>query len=153
VKSDIAARFRSPRFVLGLALLAVFTYVGLQPFYGRFLFVDRSPWAQMLEAFPDRRNPAYLELVKRAADEIPSGDSVAVLFSTLEWHRGYSYAYFRAQYFLPGRTVVPLGWPAGPQPHRIAEAEWAIVFGTDPPDGEWRVVVSGPGGELLRRAP
>jgi len=151
VKIDLAARLRSPRFVLGIVLLAVLAYFGLQPYYVRFLFVDRGPWAQMLTDFPDRRTPAYLDLVKVAAREIPPDASVAVLFPTLEWHRGYSYAYFRAQYFLPGRTVIPLGWPTGAQPARIAEADWVIVFGTDPPEGGWSVVAEVSDGKLVRR--
>lgn len=105
----------------------------------------------MLSGFPDRRTPAYLALVKKAADEVPAGARVAVLYSTLEWHRGYSYAYFRAQYFLPGRAIVPLGWPNGPQPQRVAEADWAIVYGAELPDGNWTVVAEVPDGKLVRR--
>jgi hypothetical protein len=132
-------------------LLVALAYVGLQPFYARFVVVDRAPWAAMLAEFPDRRFPGYLDLLQRAADVVPHDAAVAVVFPTLEWHRGYSYAYFRAQYFLPGRRVVPLGWPTGARPERLAEAEWVVAFGTPLPDGAWTVVAEVPDGRVARR--
>lgn len=135
-----------------MVLLAALAYIGLQPVYAQFLIVDRRPWAEMLSKFPDRRTPAYADLVRKAAETIPEGASVAVLYSTLDWHRGYSYAYFRAQYFLPGRVVIPLGWPTGSRPERIEEATWAIVYGTGAPDGHWTVMLQMPDGQLLQRA-
>lgn len=151
VKSDLAIRIRSPRFVAGVVLLAALLFYGLQPFYARFVFVDRRPWADMLSRFPDRRDPTYVDLVKKSSETIPMGATVAVLYSTLDWNRGYSYAYFRAQYFLPGRKVVPLGWPTGAHPGRVTEADWLIVHGADPPGGPWTPVVDLPSGKLLRR--
>lgn len=149
--TDVRSQLRSPRFVAGLLLLGAVVYVGLQPFYARFLVADRAPWAEMLAGFPDRRFVTYPDLLASAAEVIPSDASVAVVFPTLEWHRGYSYAYFRAQYFLPGRRVVPLGWPSGPRPERLAEAEWVLVFATPMPEGEWTVVAEVPDGRVARR--
>lgn len=149
--AHLPARFRSPRFILGGVLFAALLYVGLQPLYARFLFIDRDPWATMLSTFPDRRTPTYPALVARAAEVIPTGASVAVIYPTLEWHRGYSYAYFRAQYFLSGRRIIPLGWPTGRQEERLDDAEWVIVFSAVPPDGEWTVVYEAPDGRIARR--
>ncbi len=132
--------------------MVALTYVGLQPYYARFVFVDRSPWSRFFSEFPDRKTPGYVDLVRDAADVIPSGATVAVVYPTLEWHGGYSYAYFRAQYFLPGRQVVPLGWPSGPQMARLDDAEWAIVFGARTLDDGWTVVAESDAGRIVRRS-
>jgi hypothetical protein len=133
-------------------LLVALSWIGLKPLYARFLVIDREPWGAMLSGFPDRKAPGYVGLVRQAADTIPRGEAVAVLFPTLDWHRGYSYAYFRAQYFLPGRKLVPLGWPDGARPDRLSEAGWAIVFGVSPPEDGWTVVATSPDGAIMRRS-
>jgi len=139
------------RVVAGALLFAALVGFGLKPFYVTFLSADRDGWGRHLDQFPDRRAPGYVELLRAAADRIPAGSRVAIVFPTLEWSRGYSYAYFRAEYLLAGRVVVPLSWFDRPRPERIVEAEYVVVYRSGPPPGRWQIVFRNGDGAVARR--
>ena len=149
--SEAAPRKLHWRAVTGALLFAGLVYVGLKPFYVTFLGADRAQWGRHLEEFPDRRAPGYVALLHAAGDHVPMGARVAVVFPTLDWPRGYSYAFFRAQYVLAGRVFVPLSWYDGPRPERIAEADYAIVYRHEMPAGAWDVLFQNADGSVLRR--
>lgn len=140
------------RVVAAVLLFAALVGVGLRPYYARFLLSGREQWGRYLEEFPDRRAPGYAELLRAADGLIPSGARVAVVFPTLDWPRGYSYAYYRAQYLLAGRVVVPLSWFDRPRPERIAEAEYVVVYRTAAPAGRWDVLFENGDGAIARRS-
>lgn len=148
------ATSRNPRWrvVAGTLLFAALVGFGLKPYYVTFLFADRAGWGRHLEAFPDRRAPGYAELLRAAGDQIPAGARVAIVFPTLDWPRGYSYAYFRAQYLLAGRVVVPLSWFDRARPERIGEAEYVVVYRSAPPAGRWQILFQNADGAVARRS-
>jgi hypothetical protein len=140
------------RVVAAMLLFAALVGFGLRPFYVTFLLADREGWARRLEQFPDRRAPGYVELLREAGARIPDGARVAVVFPTLDWPGGYSYAYYRAQYILAGRVVVPLSWFDRPRPERLSEAEYTVVYRTAPPAGRWTVLFQNADGAVARRS-
>jgi hypothetical protein len=139
--------------ILAGLLLVSLSYIGLRPFWVRLLFTDRKPVAAMLSQAPHRLSPGYVELIRSWEAVIPEGSRVAVVLPRLEWDEGYSYAYFRAQYYLPGRRVIPLGWPTGARPEKLAEADWAIVVGPSTLEGDWVEVRQHNNVRLVRREP
>ncbi len=140
------------RTVAGALLLAALVFYGLRPWYVQFLVVDAGPWQAMLGRFPDRHFEGYREFVLEARRHTPPGSSIAILFPTLSWDQGYSYAYFRGDYLLAGRRAIPLAMPEGPRLSRLADAEYVASWRAARPAGDWTVVWQGSGGELLRRA-
>jgi hypothetical protein len=101
---------------------------------------DRGGWA------PDF--PAFLDDVRHATQR---GDRVALLVPKRVWDDGYSYAYFRASYFLAGREVLPIFDEAGKVlPQNIARARYLAAWRVPPPRN-WRVVMSSHRGMLLER--
>ena len=136
----------------GWILLAVMIVFGMRPFYPGFIFVDRSRWGKHLDGWPDRFAPGYRRLLLEAERIVPAGSRVAILFPSLEWERGYSYAYYRAQYFLAGRIVIPLAWTDGPRTGRLSEAEYVVVYQAAVPRDGWEIVLSNADGMIARRA-
>lgn len=139
---------------IGPLLLAVLVLVGVRPFYFGFLFADRARWGAHFEALPDRRAPAYRDLLLEANRILPSEGRVALLFAPLDWAGGYSYAYYRAQYLLAGRTVIPLAWTDGARLERLDEADYVVAYRSAlPPGGVWEKLFSSAEGAILRRVP
>lgn len=150
--SEASLRNLPWRAVAGALLFVALVGFGLRPYYVRFLVADRQEWGRRLDAFPDRRAPGYVELLREADAVIPSGSRVAVVFPTLDWPGGYSYAYFRAQYLLAGRVMIPLAWFDGPTPARIGEADYVVVYRAAPPPGRWDVLFRNADGAVAMRA-
>jgi hypothetical protein len=149
--SEASSRALSWRAVAGALLFAALVLFGLKPFYARFLVADRQAWGTRLDAFPDRRAPGYVDLLREADPRIPAGSRVAIVFPTLDWPGGYSYAYFRAQYLLAGRVLIPLSWFDRPQPERIEEADFVVVYRAAPPRGRWQILFQNRNGAVARR--
>src|SRR5204862_7703310 len=70
--------------------------------------VHRAQLARAYASFADRLWPEYPRFLEGVRAHTQSGDSIAVVVPTFDWDRGYSYAYYRASYFLTGREVLPL---------------------------------------------
>lgn len=136
----------------GPLLLAALVLVGVRPFYLGFLLADRTRWGARFEAWPDRSAPAYRDLLLEANHIIPAAGRVAVLFSPLDWGEGYSYAYYRAQYLLAGRIVIPLAWTDRARLDRLDEADYVVAYRSAlPPGGGWELLFSSAEGAILRR--
>jgi len=106
-----------------------------------------------MAAFPDRVWPDYPRFLEGVREHTQPGDTIAVIVPAMRWEAGYSYAFYRASYFLTGREVLPL---MTPHDERLAEnyraAKYVAVFGVSlraPADVVWH---SGRGALLrLRR--
>lgn len=149
--SWVTTRKVSLRVVVATLLFAALVGFGLKPYFVTFLVADRGVWARHLERFPDHRVPGYVELLRAAGAKIPPGARVAIVYPTLDWGSGYSYAYYRAEYFLAGRIVVPLSWSDRARPERISEAEYVVVYRTEPPASGWEILLQTGDGVVARR--
>jgi hypothetical protein len=137
-----------------LALLTFITILGLriEPQFLQLPFLDRKPLSAHLTARPDRLWPRFPRFLEAVRARTASGDSIALIAPTLDWNNGYSYAYYRASYFLAGREVLPLSMSDGSlHPENYHRATYVAVWGRELPPGHHTVVWRGEGGALLRR--
>ncbi|MEA2328320.1 MAG: hypothetical protein QOE68_3279 [Thermoanaerobaculia bacterium] len=106
-----------------------------------------------MATYPDRAWPDYPRFLQGVREHTQPGDTIAVIVPSMSWDGGYSYAYYRASYFLTGREVLPLVTPLDARlPQNFRVAKYVAVFGVGlrvPADVVWR---SGRGALLrLRR--
>ena len=113
-------------------------------------FVNRGPFERALATLPDRLWPQYPRFLDGVRAHTRPGDKIAVVVPSMGWDSGYSYAYYRASYFLPGREVLPL---VDRQSKRIAEnfraARYVAAFGVQL-RAPGQVIWAGEGGTLVR---
>ena len=113
-------------------------------------FVDRKPYMRAMALYPDRRWPQYPRFLDGVRAHTKPGDTIAVVVPAMGWDDGYSYAYYRASYFLTGREVLPLVDPQnGRIPPNFRAARYIAAFGVTlrvPADVIWQ----GEGGALVR---
>ncbi len=132
---------------IGLAIASIRTPPLVLP------FIDRTNAHESMTMYPDRGVwwPDYPRFLEAVRAHTKSGDSIALADPTMRWDAGYSYAYYRASYFLSGREVLPL---VGPDDRRImanvGRAQYVAVWHNRPPRGR-PVVFAGYGGVLVRR--
>jgi len=114
------------------------------------VFTDRRPLARALDGFYDRQWPQYPHFLSDLREHTQPGDTIAVIVPAMGWDDGYSYAYYRASYFLTGREVLPLVTPDNRRlPRNFLAAKYIAVFGVRlrmPADVIWQ----GDQGALLR---
>ncbi len=116
-------------------------------------FIDRTNAHQRMTTYPDRGVwwPDYPRFLEEVRSRTKNGDSIALADPTMRWDAGYSYAYYRASYFLAGREVLPL---VAPNDRRLTanlnRAEYLAVWHNRVP-GRRPVVFAGYGGVLVRR--
>jgi hypothetical protein len=113
-------------------------------------FIDRRPAARAMAAYPDRQWPQYPRFLEAVRAHTKPGDTITVIVPAMGWDDGYSYAYYRASYFLAGREVLPLVTPEnGRLPQNLRAAKYVAAFGVRlrlPADVIWQ----GDDGALLR---
>jgi hypothetical protein len=138
------------RRALIIIALAAIVVMCIEPGLLMMPFIDRAPYARELDGLPDRQWPRYPRFLEGVRAHTRPGDTIAIVFPTMGWEAGYSYAYYRASYFLSGREVLPLVDPQdGRLPQNFREARYVAAFGATlraPADIVWR----GEGGTLLR---
>jgi hypothetical protein len=138
------------RRALNILALAAIVAMCIEPGLIRMPFIDRALYARELAAFPDRQWARYPQFLEGVHAHTRPGDTIAIVFPVMGWESGYSYAYYRASYFLPGREVLPLIDPQDrPLPQNFRGARYVAAFGATlrtPADIVWR----GDGGTLLR---
>jgi hypothetical protein len=114
------------------------------------VFTDREPLARALDGFYDRQWPQYPHFLADLRQHTKRGDTIAVIVPAMGWDDGYSYAFYRASYFLTGREVLPLVTPDNRRlPRNFLAAKYIAVFGVRlrvPADVIWQ----GDQGALLR---
>lgn len=119
---------------------------GFKPLYLRALLGD----ARGEVISPDRGTPDYPVFLEEVARRTRPGQSIAIVVPMRSWHYGYSYAYYRATYFLVGRRVVPIVDPNDSlHPERLKETDFIAVWNTPDFHGS-EVLWRGHGGVLLR---
>ena len=137
---------------IAFILFVALAVLAIDPNLFRFALANRAAMHAVMTGYPDRgmwqTYPAFLEGVRA---HTKPGDSIALLVPAMHWDDGYSYAYYRASYFLAGREVLPLVDRADvPQRANFARAKYVAVWrrNVQPP---MRAVWSGDGGTLLER--
>ncbi|HEY0590860.1 MAG TPA: hypothetical protein VGF40_03775 [Thermoanaerobaculia bacterium] len=132
-------------------LLAAMIVGGFQPFFLRILFSDRGAIARRLAEAPDR--PGYVAFLREVRRRTPEGSRIAILVPMRHWGRGYSYAYYRASYFLTGREVVPVVDPDdSAHLERVRGADFVASWGMAPRIAGFAAVWNGDGSVLLERS-
>ena len=129
-------------------LLGAILIGGFEPLYLRALVgrAERDVYR------PDRRTPDYPAFLAEVARRTKPNQSIAIVVPMRHWDAGYSYAYYRASYFLAGRRVVPLVDPDDRvHPERLREADFVAAWRVPEFYGP-QVVWQGHGGVLLRGA-
>jgi len=105
-------------------------------------FIDRGPSEQAMATFTDRAWPDYPRFLEGVREHTQPGDTIAIIVPAMRWEAGYSYAFYRASYFLTGREVLPVLTPHDePLPQNYRAAKYIAVFGVGlriPPDAVWR---------------
>lgn len=131
--------------LLALVLLRVETRLLSVPF-------KRAQYARFYAAFADRLWPQYPRFLEGVRAHTQRGDTIALVAPTFNWDDGYSYAYYRANYFLTGRDVLPLSDSANHlQLLNFRNARYIAAWRTPVPQAHFTVVWSGADGVLLRR--
>jgi hypothetical protein len=130
------------RRALTILCLAAIVVLGVEARLLRLPFVDRRPYARTLAVFPDRQWPHYPRFLEGVRAHTQPGESIAVVVPAMGWDDGYSYAYYRATYFLTGREVLPLVTPQnGRLPQNFRAAKYIAAFGVRlrvPADVVWQ---------------
>lgn len=135
--------------LLALCLLAV---GGIRYKYLHILLMDREPLRRGFEEYPDPGTTQYPQFLEGVAKATRPGVRIAILVPMRRWDDGYSYAFYRASYFLAGREVLPLVW----RDDRLLRenfdraeylAAWRVPFN----DPRFERVASGRGGALFKR--
>ena len=135
---------------LTFAAFAAIVVAGIDPVLLRFPFHDRAALVPAFERYADRTWLQYAVFLRGVREHTRRGDTIAVLAPTLDWDRGYSYAYYRASYILAGREVLPLADEARRvHPENLQRAQLVASWRAPVPRGT--VVWRGDGGVLVRR--
>jgi hypothetical protein len=139
-----------PRRALTLLCLAAIVVLGVASRLLELPFIDRAEAVRAMARYPDRVWPDYPLFLQGVREHTRPGDTIAVIVPAMTWDGGYSYAYYRASYFLTGREVLPLVTPDNIRlQQNFRAAKYIAVFGVGlraPADVVWR----GGRGALLR---
>ena len=142
-----------PRTALSIACFAALVIASIRIPPLTLPFVDREPIRRSMTVLPDAGiwwpdYPRFLEAVRAKTQR---GDTIALFVPTFSWEGGYSYAYYRASYFLAGREVLPVIVPGDRRvPQNANRAKYVAIWHGRPPSGV-HVVFEGFGGTLVRR--
>ena len=109
--------------------------------------VRHAAMHRVMTIYPDRGWNGYPQFLEGVRAHTRGGDSIAIAVP----RGGYMYAYYRASYFLTGRTVVPLFSAEGErQTENFQRAKYLALWHVRVP-ASVRVVWSGEGGALVER--
>jgi len=115
-----------------------------------FPFLDRTKMSAAFTAMPDGRWVDYPRFLEGVRAHTKAGDRIALIVPQMQWDGGYSYAYYRASYFLAGREVIPLLYRTDePIRANLDRADYLAVWRAPGPPA--RVTWQGEGGVLLSR--
>lgn len=140
------------RYGLGIALLAMLAAGAIRPIFVKLLFVDRQALYAIYSSDPDKYTLEYPRFLEEVARRTKEGESIAIVVPMRRWDGGYSYAYYRASWFLAGRRVLPLVW----RDDRLIEenarkADWVAAWRLRVGGAGLEQVWSGHGGMLMRQ--
>jgi len=137
-----------------LAYLCLFAIVALriEPQLLRLPFMDRTTFNRGLAQLADGEWWQYARFLEGVREHTHDGDTVTVVVPALKWDDGYSYAYYRASYFLAGREVLPLVTDDDRRhPWNFSAVRYVAAWHMQRRAGVGRVVWEGEGGVLLQR--
>jgi uncharacterized membrane protein len=135
-----------------LAAAALLALVALHLDYRliAFPFVDRAAFHRGFMRLPDGTWPQFPAFLAGVRAHTKAGDTIAVAVPNMSWEGGYSYAYYRASYYLAGREVLPLVYRTdAPIRGNLAQARYFAAWRVPTPNAPR--VWEGHGGVLLRR--
>lgn len=131
-----------------IALLAL----RVEPKLWQFPFGDRALLNAYFVDQADHHWAMYVRFLKGVRERTPRGAKIIFVVPTMSWDDGYSYAYYRANYFLSGREVLPLVWmDDSTHSENLRAAEYLGLWRVEMPRTNARVVWQGEGGVLLKR--
>lgn len=136
------------RIALALFVAAVATTVDLQLL--RFVFLHYGELRQQ-SADPGVWQPDYPRFLEQVRARTKPGDTIAIVVPPVRWDDGYSYAYYRASYFLAGREVLPVVSPLDTVVGENLERAQYVALWRRLPGGTRPVLWRGHGGVLLGR--
>ena len=137
-----------------LAFLSLFAIVALriEPQLLQLPFVSRRPLTAVLLRWPDGEWIQYPRFLRQVRAHTNDGDTITVIVPARKWDDGYSYAYYRASYFLAGRTVLPLVTSDDHMhPENFRAARYILAWQTQVDPRLGAIVWRGEGGVLLKR--
>ena len=118
----------------------------------RIAFANRAEMHRAFTLYPDRGWNEYPKFLEGVRARTQPGDSIAIVAGDMHWDAGYSYAYYRASYFLTGREVLPLVSSDDVKlPANFARAKYIASWHRNVNDATRHIVWSGDGGVLLGR--
>jgi hypothetical protein len=136
---------------LALVVFVALAVLAIHPDLFRFALANRAAMHQAMTRYPDRGWEAYPAFLEQVRARTKPGESIALVVPGMRWDGGYSYAYYRASYFLAGREVLPLvNRYDAPQPANFARAKYVAAWQRNV-RAPLRPVWSGNGGTLLER--
>ena len=144
------------RRILALAALLVIVALRIEPQLMQMPFVSRRTLSAILYRWPETQMPGdwlrYPRFLQQVEERTKEGDKIGVIIPMMKWDDGYSYAYYRASYFLTGREVLPL-LTADDQSHmeNFYAADYVIVWHRPVHPRMGKVVWEGEGGALVKR--
>ena len=137
---------------IALVVFIALAVLAIDPVLLKFAFADRQEMHRLFTTYPDRGWDDYPRFLDDVRAHTGPGDSIALLVPQMRWDDGYSYAYYRASYFLSGREVLPLAMQDGkPLAQNFARAKYIASWRRNVIDATRRVVWSGDHGTLLER--
>jgi len=141
-----------------LALIALLAIVALriEPQLMQMPFVSRRTLSIILTRWPETQMPGdwlrYPRFLSEVESRTKEGDRIAVIIPAMKWDDGYSYAYYRASYFLTGRDVLPLV-TADDKSHmeNFHGSDYVLVWHRPVHPRMGKIVWQGQGGALVKR--
>ncbi len=141
----------SRRQKLALAIFVLLTVDRLEPRLLQLPFMNRAPLQERFDLIADEDTVPYRDFLRGVHDHTRPGDAILIVFPARRWDDGYSYAYYRAHYFLSGRVVLPLFLNDNVRhPENVRAAKYLAVWGRRVPPNQ-NIVWSGSGGVLIER--
>jgi hypothetical protein len=135
---------------LALATFVALTLLAIDPILIKWGLFQRAKVHQLLTNSPDRGWGDYPKFLDDVRAHTQPGDSIALVVPTLRWDGGYSYAFYRASYFLTGREVLPIVTDRDAAiPENFARAKYVAAWRRNVRDATRHVVWTGDGGALL----
>lgn len=140
------------RRILAAAFFAALAIASIKPELMDLPFIDRRPLQRAMIIDPDGAWwPGYPAFLRDVAAATKPGDTIALVVPGMQWDNGYSYAYYRASYFLAGREVLPMITPEDRWiPANLARAKYVAAWRSGI-DERWRVAKASHDGALLVR--
>lgn len=124
------------RRLLASAALLMITFGGLELFYLRMFFADRTELRERLAGLPYRKLPGYPEFLAAVMEQTREGDVIVLLTPHAGFEEGYRYAHSRAAYVLEGRRVLAvLGPDDRRDPGAFDRADVVVGWRVKPPPG------------------